>query len=83
MLVCDTHARFPDGALCRPRSPAPIPPSRLAGHWEGAIHAPAEDVAVAVDLAADETASFAARSAARRSGSTAFRFGARTSTAKP
>ena len=30
------------------------PAARLAGHWEGAIHAPLEDVAVAIDLAADE-----------------------------
>ena len=30
------------------------PAARLAGHWEGAIHAPLEDVVVAVDLAADE-----------------------------
>lgn len=29
-------------------------PAPLAGHWEGAIHAPLEDVAVAVDLAAGE-----------------------------
>jgi hypothetical protein len=29
-------------------------PARLAGHWEGAIHAPLEDVAVAVDLVAGE-----------------------------
>ena len=28
--------------------------ARLAGHWEGAIHAPVEDVVVAVDLAVDE-----------------------------
>ena len=29
------------------------PAAPLAGHWEGAIHAPLEDVVVAVDLAAD------------------------------
>jgi len=29
------------------------PAARLAGHWEGAIHAPLEDVSVAVDVAAD------------------------------
>ena len=29
------------------------PAGSLAGHWEGAIHAPLEDVLVAVDLAAD------------------------------
>jgi hypothetical protein len=29
------------------------PAAPLAGHWEGAIHAPLEDVAVAIDLAAD------------------------------
>jgi hypothetical protein len=29
------------------------PARSLAGHWEGAIHAPIEDVVVAVDLAAD------------------------------
>ncbi|HJR71362.1 MAG TPA: hypothetical protein VKA43_15065 [Gammaproteobacteria bacterium] len=27
--------------------------ARLAGHWEGAIHAPLEDVTIAVDIAAD------------------------------
>jgi hypothetical protein len=31
------------------------PTARLAGHWEGAIHAPLEDVAIAIDLAGDET----------------------------
>jgi hypothetical protein len=30
------------------------PGARLSGHWEGAIHAPLEDLAIAVDLAADE-----------------------------
>ena len=30
------------------------PAAPLAGHWEGAIHAPLEDVAVAIDLAAGE-----------------------------
>jgi hypothetical protein len=30
------------------------PAAPLAGHWEGAIHTPLEDVAVAVDLAAGE-----------------------------
>ncbi len=30
------------------------PAARLAGHWEGAIHAPLEDVAIAVDLAAGD-----------------------------
>jgi hypothetical protein len=29
------------------------PAGGLAGHWEGAIHAPLEDVSVAVDIAAD------------------------------
>jgi len=29
------------------------PAARLAGHWEGAIHAPVEDVVVAVDVAAE------------------------------
>jgi hypothetical protein len=31
----------------------------LAGHWEGAIHAPVEDVAVAVDVAADASGTLA------------------------
>jgi hypothetical protein len=30
------------------------PATSLEGHWEGAIHAPLEDIAVAVDLAADD-----------------------------
>ena len=30
------------------------PAARLAGHWEGAIHAPLEDMAIAVDLAPGE-----------------------------
>ena len=30
------------------------PGARLAGHWEGAIHSPLEEVAVSVDLAAGE-----------------------------
>lgn len=34
------------------------PAARLAGHWEGAIHAPLEDVVVAVDVAADAAGTF-------------------------
>jgi hypothetical protein len=30
------------------------PVAALAGHWEGAVHAPLEDVVVVIDLAADE-----------------------------
>jgi hypothetical protein len=35
-------------------SMAPTPAAGLAGHWEGAIHTPLEDIAVGVDLAAGE-----------------------------
>ena len=31
------------------------PATTAAGHWDGAIHAPVEDVVVSVDLAADES----------------------------
>ena len=31
------------------------PATSVAGHWDGAIHAPVEDVVVSVDLAADES----------------------------
>ena len=31
------------------------PATNAAGHWDGAIHAPVEDVIVSVDLAPDES----------------------------
>lgn len=41
-------------SIASPQTSTGAPPPRLAGHWEGAIHSPLEDVAVSVDLAADE-----------------------------
>ena len=57
--------------------------ARLAGHWEGAIHAPVEDVVVAVDLAAEESGKLGGTFSTCRNGSAAFRCGARRSTARP
>jgi hypothetical protein len=37
-----------------PAAVAGADPARLTGHWEGAIHAPLEDMAIAVDIAVDE-----------------------------
>jgi hypothetical protein len=45
---------FAFGAAFSSAAFAGAEPARLAGHWEGAIHAPVEDVVVAVDVAAGE-----------------------------
>ncbi len=50
--TCEREPPF-HGRFCRRRCTWGVQWQSLAGHWEGAIHAPLEDVAVAVDVAAE------------------------------
>ena len=56
--------------------------TNAAGHWDGAIHAPAEDVVVAVDLAADDSGKLGGTFSNPAQNSKAFRSGVRASTVK-
>ena len=47
------------GAALLPVAWVGAEPAPVGGHWEGAIHAPVEDVVVAVDLALDESGKLA------------------------
>ena len=58
------------------------PATNAAGHWDGAIHAPAEDVVVAVDLAADDSGKLSGTFSNPAQKLRAFRYGVRASTAK-